>query len=438
MSQRASLLFLLFITAIKVSAQTGSTSNPNTGRENNPYSKYGIGELMNGNSAVLRGMGNITSAFQNPYEINSDNPASYSFIERTTFEIGGTGSTRNIVAPGLSYTTGTASLSYFTMAFPVNKNAGIAFGFKPISNVYYAMADTIPSSTLPSPIGRVIRAYNGEGGVNEAYLGGAWRYKGLSLGFNLGYMFGTMQHITGTIPFDSLATNRAYNATYANYTQLGGLHWKIGAMYERKLDSNYTIRLGGTFTLSQNILERFNSYQVSSFNFGDTIVNDTISNGGEQHGKLKLPMSFSLGAMLVRNDKWNIGVDYSFTQWSGFHSAPDADLNQGVGSQAYKLSLGGEYTPDINNTRNYFSRVTYRYGLYYGSDYINLSGSQLPVYGFTAGASLPVRRSLSHLHLALDLGRLGTTNNNLLQETYVRFTLGVSFNDRWFIKRKYD
>ena len=149
-------------------------------------------------------------------------------------------------------------------------------------------------------------------------------------------------------------------------------------------------------------------------------------------------MAFSAGVMLSKNDKWDIGVDFNFTQWSGFNSAPDADLNAGIGSSSYKIALGGDYTPDINNIRNYFSRVTYRYGAYYGTDYLNLSGTQLPVYGITGGVSLPFRRTISKLHLAADLGRIGTTGSNLLQETYFRFTLGVSFNDRWFIKRKYD
>jgi hypothetical protein len=59
-------------------------------------------------------------------------------------------------------------------------------------------------------------------------------------------------------------------------------------------------------------------------------------------------------------------------------------------------------------------------------------------YGFTAGASLPIRRSTSHVHLGIDVGSLGTKTNNLIKETYVRFSVGFSFNDRWFVKRKYD
>jgi hypothetical protein len=142
--------------------------------------------------------------------------------------------------------------------------------------------------------------------------------------------------------------------------------------------------------------------------------------------------------MLTKNNKWSIGIDYSATQWSGFSSTPNTAMQEGVGSASYKIALGGSYLPDANNIRNYWSRVTYRLGMYYGTDYLNLYNTTLPVLGATVGATLPFRRTISTLHMALDIGRLGTTTNNLIQETYVRFTLGFSFNDKWFIPRKYD
>jgi hypothetical protein len=142
--------------------------------------------------------------------------------------------------------------------------------------------------------------------------------------------------------------------------------------------------------------------------------------------------------MFGRTDKWNIGIDYQATQWSQYNSSPDLALNAGVGASSYKLSIGGEITPDINSIRNYTARMSYRLGLYYGKDYLNINNTDLPFYGITAGVSLPFRRSLSRLHTSLDVGRLGTTANGLTQQTYVRFSVGISFNDLWFVKRRYD
>ncbi len=428
---RASIFILVFFISggVKVSAQG----------ENNPYSKYGIGEMSNGNNAVLRGMGNITSVYKNAYVLNSDNPASYSYLERTTFEIGGTASTRTINSSNYNYKTGTASLSYLTIGFPVSKNAGISIGFKPYSQAYYYMADTVSYTTNPpSPIDSVRRNYQGQGGLNYAYLGAGARYKGVSFGFNLGYLFGTVRRITSAVPIDNQKINNAYTAAFIDYLRFGGLHWKCGLMYETKIDSDYTFRLGGTFTLNQNLFERLNAYEISSYDLNDTLINDTTYNSGEKQGKLTLPMSFSIGAMLTHGTKWNVGLDFTMAQWSGFKSRPDTILASGVGSNSYKLSLGGEFTPDANSIRNYMARVTYRLGMYYGTDYLKLYNTVLPCYGVTAGASLPFRRSQSQIHMAVDVGRLGLTDKSLMQHTYIRFTLGVSINDKWFMKRKYD
>jgi long-subunit fatty acid transport protein len=438
------LLIVLFIlwesgAYAQTTASSGSnTSNPLSERENNPYSKYGIGELWNGNDATLKGMGSITSAYENPYEINSDNPASYAFLQRTTFEAGATASIRTINGSvdgvGTSFTTGTMSLAYLSLGIPVNKHCGLSLGFKPYSKVYYNLADTNQSS----PIGQAVNSYSGQGALSFAYVGAGFKFGDFSFGANVGYMFGTINSTTATVPIDTNTYNRANTAEFTNSDRIGGIYWKGGAMYEHKVDSDYTIRIGATITLQQNISERQTPTQTSSYNFGDTLVNDTTYNPGTLRGKLTLPMSYSVGIMLVKNSQWQAGIDYTATQWSGFRSTPDATMQVGVGNQSYRIAAGGEFTPDITNFRNYFSRVSYRVGLYYGNDYLDLANTQLPYYGITLGGSLPFRRTTSRLSMALDIGSIGTVSNGLLQETYVRFTLGFSFNDRWFIPRKYD
>ncbi len=437
----AKVLFIAIIlfTGFAGSAQTGTTSSPLSMTENNPYSKYGLGELWNGNSTELQGMANITSAFSNPYEINSDNPASYSFLQRTTFEGAMMADSRYISSNNLSYSTGTTTIAYLKVGVPIGKKAGLSFGLTPYSRQYFNLLDTVNNS----PIGMVERSYAGEGTLNYAYVGAAVQVaKGLSLGINLGYMFGNFRNITAVIPIDTLSTNRAYSTEYSNYTQVGGIYWKAGLQYQTKLpDSNFTLRIGGTLTLSQNLNEIFNPYQISVYNFGDTLVNDTSSNPGSQTGRIKMPMSYSLGIMLAKNNIWGIGIDYAATDWSNFSSSSDPSLNLGVGKKSYKASLGGEYSPEQTKIHKHYSKVTYRFGVYYGTDYLNIDNTQLPVYGVTFGGSLHFKAthfSWVNLHTSFDIGRLGVLQNNLSQQTYVRFTLGISFNDRWFIPRKYD
>ncbi|NCX95372.1 MAG: hypothetical protein EBX41_02985 [Chitinophagia bacterium] len=106
------ILCLLFFNCAM--AQTSSVSNPTSLKENNPYSKYGVGELWNGNNTPLKAMGSITSAWNDNYLLNPDNPATYSQLSITTFEGGMAGSTRTITtAAGAKYQSATSSLGHF-------------------------------------------------------------------------------------------------------------------------------------------------------------------------------------------------------------------------------------------------------------------------------------------------------------------------------------
>jgi hypothetical protein len=421
--------------------QTSTYSNPNSENENNPYSKYGIGELWNGNSTALKGMGSISSAYQDPFIVNPDNPASYSWLAATTFQGGLVASYRTITnAAGASYGAGTASIGYLNLGLPIRQKGGLSLGLRPMTHSYYALVDTTVTQ-----IGQTIRSYVGDGGLSYAYAGGSYKVtKDLSVGVNIGYLFGNYRNFTNVTSIDTLVINRAYTAQFANYTHIGGLYWKAGAMYQHTIhDTGLTINIGGTFTLGQDLNESFNNYHVSIYNFGDTIVNDTSMSNTDKKGKLKMPMSFSVGVMLSNTDKWKAGIDFAMSNWSRYTSTADTNMNLGVGTQSYRLSVGGEYTPNSMDLTSYFSRATYRLGLYYGQDYVRLQNTNLPLYGLTLGASFPYKRMghnttyFGKVHTSLELGRIGTETGTLLQQTYLRFGLGLTFNARdWFIPKK--
>lgn len=428
-------LLFLFTFNIRSGAQTSTVSNPTSTRENNPYSRFGVGEMLNGNSAVLQGMGNTTSAYENPYSLNTDNPASYSFLKLTTIDAGMMSSIRTVSSNGTNYTTGTATLNYFNIGVPVSKHGGLSFGFRPVSRVYYNLADT----ALVNNVGQVRNSYGGVGGLNFAYIGGAYEYKGLSVGVNFGYMFGG---ITNSSFADNIDTTSTMSSEFSNYVKLGGIYWKGGIMYETKLNKTYTLRVGGTLALSQKLNAIQNNYWISSYQFVDTLIQDTSYNSNQAKGKVVLPMSWSFGVHLAKAENWDLGIDYSTTQWSQFNNPfgqfGTSKGNDSLATNAYKIAVGGEYTPNVNNIRNYWSRVTYRFGFYYGTDPIYLQNTQIKYFGFTAGASLPFKRTTSELHGALDIGKSGTPTNGLIEQVYVRLTLGLTFNAKWFIPRKYE
>lgn len=441
--------FLFLATSgLQLHAQTTSSlSNPRNGRDNNPYSKYGIGELANHNNASIRGMGNLSSTYISPYSVNADNPASYSFmdVQRAVFEVGATGQTRNthgtIDGADANYRTGTATLSYMTLAVPVSKNGGLCFGLRPYSRSYYSLRDTItPSSSPASPIDSAELIYKGEGALNYAFIGGSAKYKGLSLGINFGYLFGTSFVSTQLNPYDITSATRSFISEYSNQTRTGGIYWKGGLIYETKLDSLHTLRIGGTLCMDQRVKQHYLEYSIAGYNFGDTVIRDTASYLPETRSTMTLPLSYSAGIMFSRTGKWSLGLDYTATQWSDFKSELNTAMNQGIAASSYRFALGTEYTPDAADIKHVLSRSTYRLGAYYGSDYLKVNGQQLGYYGITAGMSLPFRRyqtQISSLHAAIEYGILGTTDAGLMQQNYLRFTLGASMTARWFDRKRY-
>lgn len=417
--------FSLFITFLVLGF---SSFAQNSNNENSPYSQYGIGELRNPLNTNLKGMAGISSAYSNEFTVNTDNPASYADLKYTTYEGGFEGSLRKITAGNNTYNTGMATISYVTIGVPLGKYAGMAFGIRPYSRVYYRMSD---SADLPG-IGAAYRNYTGDGSVNYGFLGFSGRYKGFNIGANFGYLFGTIRN--SSVLQNKYDTTNANNADFSNFRKIGGIYYKLGILYTTPLNKDVSIRIGGTLSLKQNVNIWTDQYSSTFTITTGSTVSDTVTSVTDLKGKVVMPMTYSFGAHLVGNDKWMAGIDFSSAKWSQYRSY---ELQDSV-DNSYKISIGGEYTPNSVSLYNYLQRVTYRLGFYYGKDLIKLHNTDIDYYAFTIGASLPFKRSPDRFHLGLEIGKRGTQSNNLISENFYRFSIGMSLNDKWFIKRKYD
>ena len=65
-----------------------------------------------------------------------------------------------------------------------------------------------------------------------------------------------------------------------------------------------------------------------------------------------------------------------------------------------------------------------------------VNGKSLENFGITFGMGLPLGINFSNLNLGFELGRRGTTMNGLVRESYFKVSVGLSFNDKWFLKRQ--
>jgi hypothetical protein len=313
------------------------------------------------------------------------------------------------------------------VGIPLGKHAGMAFGLKPQTHVYYHSVD---SASLGG-FGKTASEYNGEGGLNYAYVGGAGSWKGFSAGFNVGYMFGTIRNTSRLVNLD---TTKTLNTDISAFTKIGGIYWKGGLQYQTLLNKKMMLRLGATATISQDLNATRDDY-MAGFHYSSGIeVQDTAYQTTNQAGKIKLPLSYTVGAGLT-GANWGVFADITGTKWSDYRRY---DMTDSVADNTIRFNVGGEFTPDPVDLHHYLSRVTYRLGFYYGDDYVKLHNTSINYYAITAGASLPFKRTNDRIHVALEVGKHGTLSNNLVQENFFRFHLGVSLNDKWFIKRRYD
>lgn len=418
------LVFTALLSAATATAQQ-QTFETKSNRENAPYSRFGIGEFRNGINPAMKGMGSITSAYTNPFTVNTDNPASYASLLLTTYEGSVQGSTRTITSGNDKYRTGMATINTMNMGIPVGKNGGMCIGYRPMNHTYFNLQDTADIAGYSNSL----RTFFGDGSMHYGFIGGAYRYKGLSVGANFGYLFGTTVYATRIESIDN--TQNVNDAQFARIIQNGGIYWNAGAIYSFDFDDKLFMNIGGTFTLNQTLSATTDEYWIG-YNFSGT---DTAYSALASESTMTLPMKFSFGVQIADSSKWVAGIDFSAMNWTGYKSTDRIDS---VADMSYRIGFGTQYTPDATSLRNYFSRVAYRIGAYYGTDYVLLRNTPLPYYALTLGAGLPFKRTTDRVNMSLEIGRRGTDVKGLFKESFLKFNVGVSLNDRWFIKRRYD
>ena len=151
-----------------------------------------------------------------------------------------------------------------------------------------------------------------------------------------------------------------------------------------------------------------------------------------------LPSSLGIGLSYYSGEKFSLGINYSRASWSEF----DANFVNNSLNNTSNLSFGGYYRPDYKSISNYFSRVYYRFGVFYNqvpNAIPDNFDNTIDEIGFSFGMGMPFfyQRKVSHSNLGLTLGLRG--KGSTVEERYFRISFSFTFNDdEWFIKRKYN
>lgn len=426
------VVIVLLFTSVAFMAQRSNSS---------PYSYFGIGDEFSINTVEQSSMGGIGVAFSHYKYLNFTNPAAYGNLKYTTYAFGLLSNDLTIKTNDVKQTSNSTSLSYVALAFPIGKKAGFSFGMQPISTVGYSLTNTTFDDDGVTPI--EISLFEGNGGVNRFYGSfGINVYKGLSVGIEADYSFGSLENgITNQIDGVDLLTK------HKEFTKLRGGSIKLGAQYEHKLENNLIVNAGATLKLGNNLNATGESLTYTLTGTG--LVRDTLvdQNGDKLiniDGKFKFPVKSTLGIGVGEFDKWYAGLEYE--NQNAISTSDLATITSGAFryGNANRISFGGFYLPNINSISSYWKRITYRAGLRIENTGLLVNGSttgsnftKINDFGISFGVGIPMKR-MSSVNMGFEFGKRGTIENNLIQENYFNFRLSLSLTDNWFIKRKID
>src|SRR6478609_3512954 len=418
--KRIPLILLFFlVTAMVAKAQVASS----------PFSKFGIGDFTGTGIAQNQGMGGIGISNPSGWYLNNVNPALLVFNRITVFQAGMQYEKIKESDGSNSQNFTSANLNYLAIAFPVKLNKwATSIGLMPYTNVNYKLSFSDFATGSNSPISRL---ESGSGGINQFYWSnGVAINRFLSVGVKASYLFGSIITQESNIFLASVGTySSVYVRDYFNGFNLqGGLSFHKDSLFRK----NYRFNIGLVYNSNTNLnSEHTLRYELKSTT-GPTIDSTTIVKNAA--GKTYIPKNVGVGMSFGKIDKWTVGGDFTYNDFRDFNGFTNSI---GIPTIGYKSSIGMEFAPDIYDYTNYLSRITYRVGGSYEKMPYLVNGNPLLDIAGTFGFSLPVGRA-STIDLGFKIGKRGVLPQSTVEENYFRVYFGVTFNDQWFIKRKFD
>ena len=425
-----------------------------TAQENSAYSRYGLGDLVNYNNIQSRGMGSANIAVTSSRFVNVNNPASYAALGFNSGKGNGNlinfdiatefnSRTENQKIPLAKYNTKNLLFNYMQISAQVGKtgNWGFNLGLLPLTRESYKIIKNARITSVDSSL----TVFDGTGGAYKALIGTGYKYKNLSFGLNTGYLFGKKNTTTNlTLLSDSADYYESSSNTKTSY---GNIFFHTGILYDYKISKLKNLRFGATYELQNKLNARQDKERLVYENDNATNPNggiDSVFIQKDITGTILMPSSYNVGISYTKIDtiaqsELTLNADFGVTNWSKYRFYGQTDAVK----SNYQVRTGLQWVPS-KFAKRYWSNVTYRAGVNYGTDYIN-AGGNMPIYTVTLGLGLPVPTSARVdnsivqpiVNLALEFGKRGNNTINL-SENFVRFALNISLADIWFFRRKFD
>lgn len=427
--------------AAAIISMTALTAGAQTNGSNSPYSRYGFGLLGDGGNAFNKGMAGTAYGMRNGKQINSKNPASYSAVDSLTFlfDLGLTFQNGNFRQGNYKTNAHNTSIDYVNAAFRVAPRLGMSVGLMPFSTIGYSMET---DRKVPAANGELTQTtgYSGDGGLHEAYAGIGWTpVRPLSFGVNAGYLWGDLSH-TVMLSFDDAnvnSTRQAYSTDVRSYKV------DFGMQYEQRINKKHTLTLGLTYGLGHDL-------KRTAYYYNQKIVTSSVGSGDTLAcpNAYALPHTVGAGLTWTYKNRLRVGADYTYQRWSDVKfpsvaTGADGRLEyvsaKGMFKDMHQASIGAEYVPDPQGFR-WRQRVRYTVGFAYSGSYLKVDGRNGPEhYMASIGAAIPITNLLnnrSFINVSAQYEHVKPKVAGMITENYIRLSIGLAFNERWFMKWK--
>lgn len=405
------LIILLGGTIPQASGQNGTLT---------PYSRYGYGILRDRATSTQRSMGGIGYAMQNGRQINAMNPASYASVDSLTFlfDLGIDltsmwQSEETSAGTTLKDNTFGGGLDYVTMQFRICRNFGMSIGLVPFSSVGYSFGDEISNG---------VAARQGSGSLNELYAGiGGKIYKGLSVGVDFSYFFGSIIN-------DSYAIVAGTGSQGVFQKSMKVRDWNLsaGIQYRLRTTGDQHMTLGLTYRPGKTLLGT-----AATYYYVENLSSPETFDEHKLRDNYTIPETWGAGINYAVGTRWMFETDFTYQPWSkakyrGFES----DEITHEFANRWKVAVGGQFVPNARG--NYGQRLNYRLGAHYNRDYTIIKGNNLHEYGISMGVGFPVPSFKTTVNLGVEWLHRQASPQALIKENYLNITLGINFNEMWF------
>ena len=394
-----------------------------------PYSIGGLGEIAFKGNAINRHMGGL-DIVSDSLHANINNPASLGDLKLVTYSLGLNYKSTKLSSSASNESVTSASIDYLVVAIPTKKFT-FGFGILPATSVGYRLQSVIDGED----INNVVNRNEGYGGLNQTFISIGFKvFEFLNFGVSANYNFGKI-----TNESSRQEQNIDFGTFFTKTSSLVGFNYRFATQLKIPLTSK--VRLDAmAYYVPENSLTATNesvyfTRSVTTQDLGD-FENVDLAARNLKETSISLGDQYSFGLGITKEKKWFVGGQYSQRN-SADYVNNFISLDNITYANGSRLSFGGFYLPDYSSITSYWKRIVYRAGMRFEDTGVLFNNQPLKETGISFGVSLPMA-GYSNANIGIEFGKRGSQDNGLIQESYWNLIVGLSLNDIWFIKRKFN